>query len=93
MLGKKLTVFVSVSLTSHTKDVVDEFEKEMRKMPEVMECYYVSGNWDFLLKIQVDDMEDYHDFVIHRFSVTKNITQYYSSFVMSETKITHKYQL
>ncbi len=93
MLGKKLTVFVSVSLTSHTKEVVDEFEKEMKKMPEVMECYYVSGNWDFLLKIQVDDMEDYHDFVIHRFSVTKNITQYYSSFVMSETKITHKYEL
>ncbi|MGE0076483.1 MAG: Lrp/AsnC family transcriptional regulator [Bacteroidales bacterium] len=93
MLGKKLTVFVSVSLTNHTKEIVDEFEKEMKKMPEVMECYYVSGNWDFLLKIQCNDMEDYHNFVIHRFSVIKNITQFNSSFVMSESKITHKFEL
>ncbi|BDX39150.1 AsnC family transcriptional regulator [Tenuifilaceae bacterium CYCD] len=93
MLGKKLTVFVSVSLMNHTKETVDEFEREMKKMPEVMECYYVSGNWDFLLKIQCNDMEDYHNFVIHRFSVIKNITQFNSSFVMSETKITHKFEL
>lgn len=93
MLGKKLTVFVSVSLTNHTKEVVDEFEREMKKMPEVMECYYVSGNWDFLLKVQCNDMDDYHNFIIYRFSVIKNITQFYSSFVMSESKISHKYEL
>lgn len=93
MLGKRLTVYVTVSLANHTKEVVDEFERDMKKMPEVMECYYVSGSWDFLLKIQCEDMEDYHNFVIHRFSVTKNITQYVSSFVMSETKISHKFEL
>lgn len=42
-LGKKLTVFISVSLSSHTKEVIDAFELEVKKLPEVMECYYVSG--------------------------------------------------
>ncbi|MBC7124660.1 MAG: Lrp/AsnC family transcriptional regulator [Bacteroidales bacterium] len=92
-LGKKLTVFISVSLSSHTKEVIDAFEHEVKKLPEVMECYYVSGNWDFLLKVQCNDMEDYHNFVIHKFSVIKNITQFYSSFVMSESKQTYKYEL
>lgn len=93
VLGKKLTVFISVSLSSHTKEDIDRFEREVNKMPEVMECYYVSGSWDFLLKIQCDDMDGYHDFVIHRFSVIRNITQFYSSFVMSEAKISYKYEL
>ncbi|HPD95171.1 MAG: Lrp/AsnC family transcriptional regulator [Bacteroidales bacterium] len=93
VLGKKLTVFISVSLSSHTKDDVDEFEHQVNKMPEVMECYYVSGTWDFLLKVQCNDMEDYHNFVIHSFSILKNITQFYSSFVMSESKVSHKYEL
>ncbi len=92
-LGKKLTVFISVSLSNHTKEVVDEFENEVKNLPEVMECYYVSGNWDFLLKVQCNDMEDYHNFVIHKFSVIKNITQFYSSFVMSEAKQSYKYEL
>lgn len=92
-IGRKLTVFVSVTLLNHSKEIIDEFEEEMKKMPEVMECYYVSGTWDFMLKIQCEDMESYHDFVIHKFSVIKNVTQFYSAFVMSETKVTHKYKL
>lgn len=92
-IGCKLTVYVSVTLLNHSKEIIDEFEAEMQKLPEVMECYYVSGTWDFLLKILCEDMETYHDFVIHKFSVIKNVTQFYSSFVMSETKVTHKYEL
>lgn len=93
VLGKKLTVFISVSLSSHVKEVIDEFEREIKLMPEVMECYYISGNWDFFIKIQCTDMDEYHNFVINRFSRIKNITQFYSSFVMSETKISYKHQL
>jgi DNA-binding Lrp family transcriptional regulator len=93
ILGKKLTVFISVSLSSHVKEVIDEFEREIKVMPEVMECYYVSGTWDFFIKIQCADMDDYHNFVINRFSRLKNITQFYSSFVMSESKVSYKHQL
>ncbi len=93
ILGKKLTVFISVSLSSHVKEVIDEFEREINVMPEVMECYYVSGTWDFFIKIQCTDMDDYHNFVINRFSRLKNITQFYSSFVMSESKVSYKHQL
>lgn len=92
-LGRKLTVFVSVTLLNHSQEIIQEFEAEMKKIPEVMECYYVSGNWDFLLKIQCADMEEYHNFIIHKFSVIKNVTQFYSAFVMADAKVSYSYQL
>jgi Lrp/AsnC family transcriptional regulator, leucine-responsive regulatory protein len=93
MIGKKLIVYISVSLNSHTKEAIDEFEKEMVKLDEIMECYYISGNYDFLLKVHCNDMDDYHNFVTARFSIIKNITQFYSSFVMAETKVKWSYNL
>lgn len=93
LLGKKLIVYISVSLSNHTKDAVDEFEKEMEKFDEVMECYYISGNSDFLIKIHCNDMEDYHNFITFKFSTIKNITQFYSSFVMAETKVKKHFKL
>lgn len=93
LLGKKLIVYVSVSLNSHTREAIDEFEQEMMKLDEIMECYYVSGNSDFLLKVHCNDMDDYHNFITGRFSVIKNITQFYSSFVMAETKIKRHFTL
>lgn len=92
-IGYKLTVYVSVTLVNHTKEILSEFENEMQKLPEVMECYYVSGQWDFLLKIICEDMESYHDFVVHKFSAIRNVTQFYSSFVISENKVSYKYKL
>lgn len=93
LLGKKLIVYISVSLNSHTREAIDEFEKEMEKLDEIMECYYISGNYDFLLKVHCNDMEDYHNFVTCRFSVIQNITQFYSSFVMAETKMKRHFSL
>lgn len=93
MLGKKLIVYISVSLNTHTKEAVDEFEKEMEKLDEIMECYYISGNSDFLLKVHCNDMDDYHNFITYKFSIIKNITQFYSSFVMAETKIKRHFTL
>jgi len=93
LLGRRLIVYISVSLNSHTKEAIEEFEKEMNKLDEIMECYYISGNYDFLLKVCCKDMEDYHNFVTARFSVIKNITQFYSSFVMAETKVKLHYSL
>jgi len=93
MIGKKLIVYISVSLNKHTKEAIEDFEAQMQKMEEVMEAYYISGSSDFLLKVYCNDMEDFHHFITNKFSVIGNITQFYSSFVMSETKFKHNFKL
>ena len=93
LIGKKLIVYISVSLNKHTKDAIDEFERQMEQLDEVMECYYISGNIDFLLKLYCNDMDDFHNFITNKFSIIGNITQFYSSFVMAETKVKQNFKL
>jgi len=93
MIGKKLIVYISVSLNKHTKEAIEEFEDQMEKLDEVMESYYISGSSDFLIKVFCDDMEDFHNFITNKFSVIGNITQFYSSFVMSENKVKQNFIL
>lgn len=93
MIGKKLIVYISVSLNEHTKEAIQEFEDQMEKMDEVMESYYISGSSDFLLKVYCNDMDDFHNFITNKFSVIGNITQFYSSFVMSENKVKRNFVL
>lgn len=93
LIGKKLIVYISVSLNEHSKMAIEDFGKQMATLDEVMECYYISGNSDFLLKIHCNDMEDFHNFLTNKFSIIKNITQFYSSFVMDESKVKYNYKL
>jgi len=93
LIGKKLIVYISVSLNEHSKIAIEDFETQMAKLDEVMECYYISGNSDFLLKVHCNDMEDFHNFLTNKFSIIKNITQFYSSFVMDESKVKHHFKL
>lgn len=92
-IGKKLIVYVSASLTNHTKESIDDFQNQMDKIDEVMESYYISGKSDFLIKVVCDDMDDFQKFITNKFSIIGNINQFYSSFVMSETKIKHSFKL
>ncbi len=93
LIGKKLIVYISASVNNHNKEAIDEFEREMEKLDEVMECYYISGSSDFLLKIHCNDMDDFHNFITYKFSIIKNITQFYSSFVMAESKMKRHFRL
>ena len=93
MIGKKLIVYIFVSLNKHTKEAIEEFEDQMQKLDEVMESYYISGSSDFLLKVFCNDMDDFHQFITNKFSVIGNISQFYSSFVMSETKVKQNFKL
>lgn len=92
-VGKKLIVYINVSLNTHTKEAIEKFEKQMEDIEEVMESYYISGSSDFLLKVYCNDMDDFHHFITNKFSVIGNITQFYSSFVMSESKVKRNFKL
>lgn len=88
-VGKGLTVFCNVTLKEHTKEIGMQFVKEIDTLKEVVECYNISGDYDFLLKIMIRDMKHYQQFVINDLGSIKNIGSAHSTFVMGVIK--HSY--
>lgn len=85
-LRKNLLVFVSVSLKEHAAEFLIKFEKDVQTLPQVVECYCVSGGADFLLKIIVEDMEEYKNFILTKLATLSNIGNTQSQFVVKEVK-------
>lgn len=72
-LGKKLNAFAHISLKDHSKQSVRDFEESILNIPEVMECHYVTGGADFIIKILVEDMDKYKEFVMEKLLEIPNI--------------------
>jgi Lrp/AsnC family transcriptional regulator, leucine-responsive regulatory protein len=87
-VGKNLTVFCQITLIKQTHDTSEEFNKSIMQLPEVLECHFVSGTSDYLLKITVPDMESYHEFHQKKLSMIPTVSLIHSFFVMSEVKNT-----
>jgi Lrp/AsnC family leucine-responsive transcriptional regulator len=93
-IGKSIQVFCQVTLSIHSKEVIDNFKKQIAKLHDVMGCYHVSWNYDFLLKIAVKDMNEYQRFAVEKLSVIEGISNVQSTFVLEEIKneVAHKLQ-
>ena len=87
-LGMGLIVFCNISLKQHTSEIGHQFVKEIMSLDEVVECYNISGDYDFLLKVLVKDMPGYQQFVMNRLGSLKSIGSVKSIFVMGEIKQT-----
>ncbi len=85
-VGKELTVFCDITLKEHTKEIGNQFVKEIMSLKQVSECYNISGDYDFRLKILVRDMKHYQDFVLNDLGAIKNIGSAHSTFVMGIIK-------
>ncbi|MGY0041601.1 Lrp/AsnC family transcriptional regulator [Pedobacter sp. NJ-S-72] len=86
-IGKTIVAFINVSLQLHSKPLINVFEKAIVKVPEVMECFHVAGNFDYLLKVVVKkDMNSYQNFLSNKLATIENIAHVQSSFVMTEIK-------
>ncbi|MGC8750807.1 Lrp/AsnC family transcriptional regulator [Hydrotalea sp.] len=88
-INKGLWVICYVSLKQHNKNAGLKFIKAIQAMPEVKECYSISGEFDFMLKVAVKNMEDYYDFHVNQLSEAENIGHVQSVFVMGVVKQTH----
>ena len=88
-LNKGLVVFCNITLKQHTKDIGNQFVQDILSLDEVTECYNISGDYDFLLKVMVRDMKDYQNFVLNRLGSIENIGSAHSTFVMGEIKNTY----
>lgn len=74
-VGKKLYAFAHISLKDHSKALVEKFAIQITKIPEVLECHYVTGDSDFILKILLNDMEKYREFIMNSLFEMDNIAK------------------
>ena len=89
--GLPVTAFVRVSLEKHVDDTVGQFEARVRAIPEVLECFVMTGVSDYLLRVVVSDLEDYERFVRQRLHPIGGISSIDTSFVYGVVKQTHVY--
>lgn len=87
---KGLMVICYVSLKQHSKDAGDKFIKTILELNEVVECYNISGEFDFMLKVVSEDMNAYYDFHVNKLSQIENMGHVQSVFVMGIIKQTHQ---
>jgi Lrp/AsnC family leucine-responsive transcriptional regulator len=89
-LGYGMLAFLEVSLSNQSDEHMQEFEKRMAKEAEVMQCYFVSGNYDYFLVVHVVDMDAYYQFVRRAISGSGNVRNFQSRFPMKRAKfVTH----
>jgi Lrp/AsnC family transcriptional regulator, leucine-responsive regulatory protein len=89
-LNKALTAICYVSLKEHSKTAGTKFIKAINAMAEVVECYNISGEFDFMLKVVCRDMNEYHDFHVNKLSNIENMGHVQSVFVIGVIKQTHQ---
>lgn len=87
-MGKHLTVYCQVTLVKQNYDISEVFNQAIMNMPEVVECNFISGNFDYLLKIVLEDMESYHHFHQKKLSILPEVSLINSFFIISEVKNT-----
>jgi len=85
-LGKALVVYCNVTLDKQKRESFEDFNQAIVRMPEVLECSVVSGNFDYMLKVVVEDGEAYNQFYQHKLSALKSVLHISSYFVISEIK-------
>ncbi len=87
-MGNNLMVYCQVTLVKQTYDVSEGFNQSIMNMPEVVECNFISGSFDYMLKIILPDMESYHYFHQKKLSVLPEVSLINSFFIISEVKST-----
>ena len=85
-LNQGLVVFCSVKLVRLNKDIAFEFTRIIQEIPEVTECYNISGDYDYLLKIHAPNMKYYQEFILNVLGTIDSLGSLRSTFVMDEVK-------
>ncbi len=92
-VGKGFIVFCQIKLLQHKHAYVVQFESDVIKFEEVIECYNVSGEYDYILKIVVKDMKAYRKFLNDKLTTLDHISSTHSTFIINEVKNTWEINL
>lgn len=85
-LGRGFVVFCSVKMRRIGREIAEDFARVVRSIPEVTECYNISGSYDYLLKIHASNMKYYQEFVLNILGNIDHLGSLESTFVMDEIK-------
>ena len=89
LLGAELVAYIEVSLKRTATKNLDDFNKRMLKLDEVVECAMVAGGFDYLIKIRTESMQSYRSFLGEKLAAIEGIAQTHTYAVMEEVKSTH----
>lgn len=87
-VGRGVNVMLQLRMKSHAPETRQAFETFLRARPEIMECYSMSGEWDYLLRIVVADVADYERFLMRELLNHPNVAVSASHFALSQVKYT-----
>jgi Lrp/AsnC family leucine-responsive transcriptional regulator len=88
-VNKGFVVFCHLKLIQHTKEYLTRFEQQVVKLDEILECHHVSGDYDYILKIFVANMEEYREFMVTKLTTLQHIGSTHSTFMIGEVKNTN----
>ena len=86
-LNRGFIVFCNVKMRRLSKEIARDFMERMLNIPEVTECYNISGQFDYMLKIHAPDMRYYQEFVLNQLGTIENLGSLESTFVMDTVKL------
>lgn len=85
-LGMEIVAFATINLSMQGRNSLEDFEREVEILPEVLECYTMAGTWDYMLKIVVKDIRHYEKFVREKLTKLSNIGEIHSHIAVTEIK-------
>ena len=89
-INKGTFALVSVALIIHQIPSIESFTKQINKLEEVLECYHITGSDDFMLKIAVENIEQYEKFILNKLTKIRGVSKVTSNIVLSTVKYNTK---
>ena len=87
-MGYDMLCFISISLQLHKLQNVEDFKTTILQMPEVLECHHLTGEYDYLVKVAVQNRKDLHRFVVDNLTPIPGVAKIHTSVVLEEVKYT-----
>ena len=84
--GYDMLCFVNISLQMHQFEQVEQFREIVSQMPEVLECYHITGEFDYLLKVVIHNRKDLERFVVNQLTPIPGVARIYTSLALAEVK-------
>ncbi|MBO6213868.1 Lrp/AsnC family transcriptional regulator, leucine-responsive regulatory protein [Algoriella xinjiangensis] len=93
LINRELLVFSHIKLQQHSQENIRKFETEIQTLKEVQSCFHVSGDYDYIVKMSFENMDEYRNFMVNKLTTINVIGSTHSTFVIGDVKDDTAYQL
>jgi len=85
-MNRDMVAIVNVELSVHKRDAINKFTEEIANIPEILECYHISGTWDFMLKVAVGSMKEFEEFYLRKLTKLTGFSRSETAFIFRTLK-------